>query len=380
MTALTAVASDVYLPSLPEVIEDFGTSRQWVQTTLTSTMVGGAVGQLLIGPLSDRFGRRRPVLLCLAIHIAASALIVFTPSIGLLICLRFLQGIGSAAPRVVAMAIVRDLRTGPKAAKMLSQLMLVVGVGPLLAPIIGTGLAGLGTWRYSFVFVTAVGVTLAGFVWAQVPDTRTERVRQVATGLGPAFKAYWQLLRDYRFMSFAILPGLAQCVLACWIISSPFLVRTELGKSSAVYALAFAICGASIVAGAQLNAALVLRFHPKILLTAALPAELALALAGLGVSCAGGGSGLVSLVAGVSALLFVNGTVPSNASALALTRHGESAGAASALIGTLQLSFQAVAMGVLSAIGISQRNMTAIQIMALVAALAILVVGGGCRR
>jgi DHA1 family bicyclomycin/chloramphenicol resistance-like MFS transporter len=379
MTALGAVAGDIYLPSLPELIDDLGTSREWVQATVTSTMLGGAVGQLLIGPLSDRYGRRQPVLAGLTLHVLASVVIVFTPSIALLIGLRFCQGIGNASAGVVAMAIIRDLRSGSKAARLLSQLMLVIGVAPLFAPSAGTALAGLGSWRYSFVFLAVVGVALGAFVWAKVPDTRSEAVKRAATGLGPAFRAYGRLLKDRRFMGFALIPGLAQSAMMSWVISSPFLVRTTYGQSATVFALVFAFCGLFMVGGAQANAALVFRFNPKTLLFAALPVELAVAAAGFGFSFFQWG-GLWALVAGLAGLLFVNGLVPANAAALALSRHGEAAGAASALIGTVQLAFTAAVMVVLSVLGDSQREMTAVQTVVLAGALMIVLAGGAYRR
>jgi DHA1 family bicyclomycin/chloramphenicol resistance-like MFS transporter len=379
MTALGAVAGDIYLPSLPEVMEDLDTSRAWVQATITVTMAGGAVGQLLIGPLSDRYGRRQPVLAGLVLHVAASIGIIFTPSISLLVGLRFLQGIGNASAGVVAMAIIRDLRTGSQAAKLLSQLVLVIGVAPLFAPTIGTALAGLGTWRYAFVFLAVVGLALGAFVWARVPDTRTEEVKRTATGVGKAFKAYWRLAQDYRFMGYGLIPGLAHSAMMAWVISSPFLIRTQYGRSATAFAFIFALCGVFMVGGAQLNAALVYRFKPKSLLLFALPMQLVFALAGLVLGIVGWG-GLPGLIAGMSVLLFLNGLVPANASALALSRHGESSGAASALIGTTQLGATAAVMAVMSLVGENQRDMISVQVAVLAGALIIVLAGGGYRR
>jgi DHA1 family bicyclomycin/chloramphenicol resistance-like MFS transporter len=157
------------------------------------------------------------------------------------------------------------------------------------------------------------------------------------------------------------------------------LVRTQYGQPATVFALIFALCGAFMVGGAQLNAALVYRFKPKTLLLVALPVELLLALAGLVCTFISWG-GLWGLVAGLAGLLFMNGLVPANSSALALSRHGEAAGAASALIGTTQLGFAAVVMSVLSLLGDSQRDMVLVQATVLAAALVIVLAGGGYRR
>jgi DHA1 family bicyclomycin/chloramphenicol resistance-like MFS transporter len=379
MSALGAVAGDIYLPSMPDIAADLDTSRAWVQHTVVATLAGGALGQLVVGPLSDRFGRRAPVLAGVALHVVASIAIVFTPSVAFLIALRVVQGVGNASTQVVSMAMVRDLHSGSKAAKLLSQLVLVIGVAPLLAPTLGAALAGLGTWRYTFVFLAAVGVALGLFIYFRVPDTRTEAVRRSATGLGKAFRAYWTLVRDFRFLGFALVPGLAMSAMMSWVISSPFLVQVRYEQSAAMFALIFALCGIFMVAGAQANAAVVHRFQPRRLLMAALPVELGFALAGFVLSFFSWG-GLWPMVFGVSALLFMNGFVPGNASALALTRHGEAAGAASALIGCVQAGCSAGVMALLAWMGDTQRDMTAVQSGVLALALAIVMAGGLSRR
>jgi DHA1 family bicyclomycin/chloramphenicol resistance-like MFS transporter len=378
MAALGAVAGDIYLPSLPDIAADLGASRAWVQSTVTATLAGGALGQLVVGPLSDRFGRRAPVLVGVALHVAASIAIVFTPNVGVLIGLRVAQGVGNASAQVVSMAIIRDLHSGYKAAKLLSRLVLVVGVAPLAAPTLGAVLAGLGSWRYTFVFLAAFGVALGLFIFFRVPDTRPAEARAAASGLGRAFGAYWTLLRDYRFMGFALVPGLAMSTMMAWVISSPYLVQVRYGQSSGVFGLVFALCGLFLVAGAQVNAAVVHRFHPRRLLMAVLPVELGFALAGLTFSFLDWG-GLWGMVAGVAGMVFANGFVPGNASDLALARHGDNAGASAAMIGFVQAGCSAGVMALLSWMGDTQRDMTAVQSGALALALVIVLVGGASR-
>ncbi|MDR3360068.1 MAG: multidrug effflux MFS transporter [Bifidobacteriaceae bacterium] len=379
MAALGAVAGDIYLPSMPEIAADLGSSRAWVQTTVTATLAGGALGQLVIGPLSDRYGRRAPVLAGVALHVAASIGIVFTPTVGVLIALRVAQGIGNSSTQVVSMAMVRDLHSGRKAARLLSQLMLVIGVAPLAAPTFGAALAGIGTWRATFVFLAIFGVGLGLLIYFRVPDTRSAETRAQAAGLGQAFGAYWKLLLDFRFIGFALIPGLAMSAMMAWVISSPFLVRVHHHQSSTMFAFVFALCGVFMVAGAQANAALVYRFHPRRLLAVVLPIEVGFALAGFAFSFFDWG-GLWGLVFGVAALLFANGFVPGNATALALTRHGEAAGAASALIGCIQAACSAGVMALLAWMGDSQRDMTAVQASVLTLAWVIVLVGGASRR
>jgi DHA1 family bicyclomycin/chloramphenicol resistance-like MFS transporter len=379
MTALGAVAGDIYLPSLPELVQDLDSSRFWVQSTVTATIGGGAIGQLLVGPISDRHGRRRPALIGIALHVVASVGIVFTPNVGVLLALRVLQGVGAASSAVTAMAMVRDMREGHRAAKLLSQLVLVIGVAPLLAPTAGTLIAGLGTWRYTFVFLALVGVGLGAAVAFKAPDTRSAEAKAAAGGLGAAFRAYGTLARDGQFMGLAVIPALAQSVVMAWIVSSPFLLQTHYGLSQFAFAAVFAATGAGLVVGAQANAAVVHRFEPKRLLRVMLPLELGCVLGGLGAALIPWG-GLAALVAFVVATLVVSGFVPSNATALALSRHGARAGAASALIGFMQSAFTVLVVGVLSAWGDTQAQMAAVQTAGLVLALAALAAGGAYRR
>src|SRR5665811_760658 len=147
MCALPAVTSDIYLPSLPDVARDLHTTTTAVQLTMTSVLVGGAVGQLVVGPLSDRFGRRRPALGGIALHIVMSLLCALAPGIGTLIALRVAQGFFNAAATVVAIAVIRDRFTGSDASRLLSRLMLVIGVAPLFAPTVGGLIAGQWGWR-----------------------------------------------------------------------------------------------------------------------------------------------------------------------------------------------------------------------------------------
>src|SRR5674476_884979 len=137
MCALPAVTSDIYLPSLPEVAIDLHTTTTAVQLTMTGVLVGGALGQLVVGPLSDRVGRRRPVLIGIALHIVISLLCALAPGIGTLIALRVVQGFFNAAATAVAIAVIRDRFTGSDASRLLSRLMLVIGVAPLFAPTVG---------------------------------------------------------------------------------------------------------------------------------------------------------------------------------------------------------------------------------------------------
>ena len=160
LIALGPLTIDMYLPALPTIVDDLGTTSAAVQLTLTGTLVGLALGQLLVGPLSDTFGRRRPLLVGVGVHVLASLLCLVAPNVGVLGGLRVLQGIGAAAASVVTMAIVRDLFVGRAAATLFSRLMLVLGVAPVLAPTIGGEVLRFTSWRGVFVVLAVLGLIL----------------------------------------------------------------------------------------------------------------------------------------------------------------------------------------------------------------------------
>src|ERR1035437_4634698 len=189
MCALPAVTSDIYLPSLPEVAIDLHTTTTAVQLTMSGVLEGGAVGQLVVGPLSDRLRRRRPVLIGVALHIVISLLCALAPGIGTLIALRVVQGFFNAAATVVAIAVIRDRFTGSDASRLLSRLMLVIGVAPLFAPTVGGLIAGQWGWRSVFVALAVFGAALWLAVWGRLPETLLPERRRAA-GLRPALHGY----------------------------------------------------------------------------------------------------------------------------------------------------------------------------------------------
>lgn len=333
MCAIGAFTIDTYLPSLPEVAADLGTTEASAQFTITATLLGGAVGQFVIGPLSDRYGRRAPVMIGLAVHIVASLLCIAVMDIVPLVALRIIQGIGNAAAGVTAMAVIRDRLSGAEASAVLSRLMLVIGVAPLLAPTIGGVIAQMWGWRAVFAFLAIFGVALLGIVWRFLPETlpptqRLASATQVRT-------SYLVLLRDRRFLAFALLPGLNMAALFSYVSASPFVIREGYGLTESQFAMLFAVIGMGLVIGAQVNAVLVRRFAPVRVLRLASPVVAGLGLV-LFVITATGFGGLVGILVPLWLMFAVAALIPPNASALALQRHGERAGSAAALIGVSQ--------------------------------------------
>ena len=334
LTLLPAVSTDMYLPSLPEVATDLVTSTAGAQLTITGMVLGGAFGQLVIGPLSDRFGRRRPVLVGVSLHAALSLLCAVAPTIGVLVGLRVLQGFVAAAATVVAIAMIRDRYAGAEAARLMSRLMLVIGVAPLLAPSVGSVVAHHWGWRGVFVVLAVLAALLVAVVAVALPETLPPE-RRARAGVAALARGYGSLLRDRRFVALAVLPGLGMIVIISYVSGSPFVLRQEYGLSSGQFSLVFALGGIGLVLGAQINAALVRRVGPARLLRASAPAAVVAAV-GLVVVAATHAGGVVGLVAVLWVVLLLLGFLMSNASALAMTRHGERAGTAAATIGFLQ--------------------------------------------
>ena len=370
MCALPAVSSDIYLPSLPDVARDLGTTQTAVQLTMTGVLVGGAVGQLVVGPLSDRFGRRRPVLVGIALHIVISLLCAVAPGIGALIALRVVQGFFNAAATVVAIAVIRDRFVGSDASRLLSRLMLVIGVAPLFAPSVGGLIAGQWGWRSVFVALALFGVALWVVVWRRLPETLPPERRRAA-GLRTALGGYAVLLRDQHFVAIAVLPGLGMAVLMSYVVGSPFVFQEGYGLSANQFALLFAANGIALVGGAQINASLVRRVAPIRILRVALPLLVAVAFVLLAVILTGAG-GLFGLLAVLWVMLGLIQLLPPNASAIALTRHGAMAGTAAAFIGAMQAGIAGVVSPLVGVLGGDAQAMGLVMVGSTVTALLVL--------
>lgn len=340
MVAVQAFSTDVYLPSLPDVARDLHASIASVQLTMTVMLLGGAVGQLVVGPVSDRFGRRAPALVGLGLHVLTSVACAFAPTVGVLIGLRAAQGFFNAASVVVAMAVVRDLFVGGHAARLLSRLMLVVGLAPLLAPSVGGFVAAHAGWRAVFGVLAVYGVLVWVAVLLRLPETLPPQARRPG-GIRAGLTGYAALVRDRHFVALAVLPGLSTAVLMSYVVSSPFVLRTGYGLSEQQFALVFAVNGLGLVGGAQLNAALVHKVAPLRVLRAAqlLIALLGLVLVALAVTGAGG---LPALLVVLWLLMATLNLASPNANALAMSRHGQVAGSAAAVIGAAQAGVSGV--------------------------------------
>lgn len=370
LAALPAFTVDMYLPSLPEVAADLGSSESFAQLSVSIMLVGGAAGQLVIGPLSDRFGRRRPLLWGLGLHIVTSLLCAVAPNMTALIGLRLMQGFFNAACGVAAMAVVRDRFVGAEAARILSRLMLVIGVAPMLAPTFGSAVAAAAGWRWVFAVLALAGATLAVVVWRVMPETHAVERRQTG-GLRSVFAGYLALVKDRHFMALAVMPGLGQAVLMSYVVGSPFVFQTGYGLTHGQFALLFALNGLGLVVSAQINAALVRKVAPIRLLRAALAIQGVFAVVLLAVALTGFG-GIIGLLIALWVVLAFQGLIPANASAIALSRHGERAGTAAAVIGATQSGVAGVVSPLVGFLGGGAVAMSSVMLGALCCALLVL--------
>lgn len=373
MAALPAVTTDMYLPSLPVVATELDTTAALVQATITGVLIGGGVGQLLIGPLSDRYGRRGPVMVGVLIHVITSVLCIFAAGIVPLLVLRVIQGVGNAAAMTTAMAVIRDRYTGATASGIISRLMLVIGVAPLLAPTAGSFISDVAGWRAIFAVLALLGAGLMAVMWRFLPETLPP-ARRRREGVGGALRSYRVLLRDRQFIALAVLPGLVFGALMSYVAASPFVFQQEYGLSEQGFAMLFAVNGIGLVLGAQVNASLVRRFEPLHIMRVAAPIGLLLAISLLIITTFDLG-GLAALVVPLWLMLAVNSVLPPNAGALALSRHGERAGAAAALIGAGQSGLAGVISPLTGVLGEDGRAMAIVITVVMILAIVVLAVG-----
>ncbi|MDN3020629.1 multidrug effflux MFS transporter [Streptomyces sp. S.PB5] len=344
LTATPPLAIDMYLPSLPEVTQSLHAPAATVQLTLTACLLGMALGQLVVGPMSDRWGRRRPLLAGLAVYVVATALCAVAPTVETLVAFRLTQGLAGAAGIVIARAVVRDLYDGVTMARFFSTLMLIGGVAPIVAPVIGGQILRVTDWRGVFVVLTVVGALLAGLVWARLPETLPAADRH-AGGVGEALRSMRALLADLPFTGYMLAGGFAFASLFAYVSASPFVIQEIYGASPQTFSLLFGLNSVGLVVVGQINGkVLVGRVSlEKVLgigLVIVVAAATALVLMSSGVF---GEAGLAPVAAALFVLMSAMGLALPNAQSLALLRTRHSAGAASALLGTSSFLIGAVA-------------------------------------
>jgi DHA1 family bicyclomycin/chloramphenicol resistance-like MFS transporter len=340
LTGFGPLCIDMYLPAYPDLSKEMRASASTVQLTLTATMIGLALGQIVIGPLSDRLGRRRPLFAGLGLFVASSGLCALSQNVETLIALRLAQGLGGSAGIVIAVAVVRDIHSGSQAARFFSFLMLVTGLGPILAPIAGATLLRVGSWRMIFLGLALMGAALLVVAVRSLPETLAVADR-VPTSFNHARHDLWHVARSRTFLVNALAGSFGFATIFAYIAGSSFVLQDVYGMSPQQYSLVFGVNAIGLVAGGQLNGYLVSRVSSSQLLTAGLVALStgAVTFLALVVMSVDG----VGWVLATTLLCLISlGFVAPNALALAVNDFPLAAGSASAVLGFTRFSMGAL--------------------------------------
>lgn len=374
LVALGPLTIDMYLPALPKIAEELHVSSSLAQLTLTGTLAGLAIGQLVIGPLSDSLGRRKPLFAGIVLHMLASLLCLFAPNILVLGIARGLQGMGAAAGMVVAIAVVGDLYKDNAAATVMSRLMLVLGVAPVLAPSLGAAVLLHGSWHWVFAALVVLAGALLVMAVFLLPETlpvghrRPLKVRGIAS-------TYLELVRDVRFVILVLIAALGMSGLFAYIAGASFVLQGRFGLDQTAFALVFGAGAVALIGTTQLNVVLLKRFRPQQIMMWALVAASVFGAVFIAVAAARIG-GLYGFVLPVWAILAAMGLVIPNAPAVALTRHPDAAGTAAALLGAVQFGGGAAIAPVVGVLGNDELAMAVVMAAGVMVALAALLVTG----
>lgn len=329
LSAFGPLSMDMYLPALPEVASQLHTTSAAGQLTITSCIFGLAAGQIIVGPLSDRWGRKLPLLAGVGLFTLTSFLIPFTTSIWPLIILRLFQGIGGSAGQVLSRAVARDLFSGPQLGRFLGILMSINGIFPIIAPLLGGAVLSFTDWRGVFVILGAIGLILFLWTWWGLPETLPAD-RRTATGFA-AFTQMSELFKDRPFMGYMLSQGFVYGALYVYISGSAFAFETVFHFSPQIFSIIYAINGAGMIVATQFAArGLNDQNGRKILGGSILTAAIASTLLLFGISQ--WPSGLL-LAGGLVVIISLVGAVNTTATTLALGNEAQHAGAASALLG-----------------------------------------------
>lgn len=339
LAAFGPLTMDMYLPGFLQIADDFTTNASSVQLSLTSSLLGIACGQLIIGPLSDAKGRKNPLLFALIFYIVASIFCVLSPNIWLFIFARFFQGLAASAGVVISRAMVRDLYTGSELTKFFALLMLINGLAPILAPIFGGFVLKYSTWYMIFVVLAIIGAIMLGTVKWALPETLPENNRRT-TSIKDTVLTFIDLLKDKNFIGFALVQGLMMAGMFAYISGTPFIFQGIYGVSPQTYGLLFALNGVGLVIFTQVTG----RLAGKI-------KEITILFIGLMIASIASVLLLYMIILKASLLFIVIplffaisscGMTNTASFSLAMQKQGHRAGSASALLGLLPFLLGAI--------------------------------------
>ncbi|WP_421759502.1 multidrug effflux MFS transporter [Devosia sp.] len=347
LSVVGPVAIDMYLPALPAIAAQLGATTAEVQFSLMAYMAAIAVCQLFYGPVSDMVGRKPPLYFGIGVFVIGSIGCALSPSIEWLIVFRFVQGVGACASMALPRAIVRDNYTGAEAAQLMSLLMLVFSISPILAPLSGSVVIAFGDWRLLFWVMTVVGALALLLCIVGLKETRPKSAR-VESSVMSALRGYAMLITDMRFVGLSLIGAFGMSSFMAFIGNSSFIYIEHYGLTPTEYSLAFSVNAISFFAVSQATGVLVKRFGLQSVVRVAVTGFAAAMVLLAAIFLSG-----VDNMWVLSGLMFVAfgflGLVLPTTAVLAMDAHGEIAGTASALMGTLQMVAGAGVMGVVGA-------------------------------
>ncbi|WP_255252592.1 multidrug effflux MFS transporter [Curtobacterium sp. 'Ferrero'] len=350
LTALGPFTIDLYLPAFPSIKDQFGITDGAVQLTLTATTLGFAVGQLLVGPWSDKVGRRLPLILATSVHVAASVGAALAPNVEVLALFRVLQGMGASAGGVVAMATVRDLFGGKPLVRMLSRLAMVNGLAPILAPVIGSQMLRFVDWHGVFVFLACYGLAVVIASVLLIVETLPPARRHDA-GHSSVRQRYRALFSDRIFVGVALIGAMVFSGLFSYLSSSSLLFQDVYGLDAQQYGLLFAVNSIGVVLGVQISSRLAQRVGPQWILACSTATLFTAAVAIIVLDLLG--AGMVGVLVPLWFFIAACGFSFPLVQVIGLAAHGKEAGTAASLLGALNFGVAGLISPIVGLLGIS---------------------------
>lgn len=364
LTATGPLGIDMYLPAIPQMAADFGTHEGAIMFSLMTFFFGLMLGQLAYGPLSDKFGRRPLIFIGMSIFVLGSIGCAQAPSLPALHAWRLLQGLGGSIGMVIAFAVIKDLFNGPAMGKMMSLVLAVLGLAPVLAPLVGNGLMAIDSWRLIFWALAVWGVLLALAIAVLLPESRSPEAR-AGFSLARIPQTYLSILRDRRFIPFAATLVVAQAGFFAYIAGSSTVFIRHYGLSPTAFSILFAVNAIGIVVAAIVNPKLHAAWGVQRTYRRANTAYAVVMLATLALFAAGV-SHIAVLCAGLFLSVAMLGLIMPTGSQLAMAQQGPVAGTASALMGSLQFGAGAI-ISAMAGVLVASNAIALVQIMALCA-------------
>ena len=366
LSAIGPFSIDMYLPGFPAIAADLGTSVEVVGYSLSSFFVGICLGQLICGPLLDRYGRKKPLYVGLSIYLLASIGCALAPTVEVLIALRFLQALGGCVGMVAPRAVVRDVFPVQESAKVFSMLVLVIGVSPIIAPTVGSYIITTLGWHSVFVVLALITAAITTAVFFRLPESKKPDPSVSIRPL-PILQAYGKVFKEPQFFTYAGAGAICSAALFAYISGSPYVFMQLFGVSEQHYGWIFALIAIGLISSSQLNNLLLKKFSSEQIIRVILPFQLAIGLM-LFLGAYFGWTGLYSTIFLIFLFLSCQGLTFPNSSALAMAPFTREAGTASALMGAIQMGLGALASALVGLLA----NNTALPMTGVMAACALI--------